>query len=225
MRVFNHELIVRRNETFTIDKIIQNRDGSPYLISSEMQNPHFVITVSSTLYPTDDGYAYHAWLPYEGPRFYSTVPVDITMFTKEDGSILYPHGFEGGATEMTGAPSGYVDGVLVTYQPGEALFYYDHPDGTREYKYPYYDTTDPDHPEFKGWRSYECRIVHKFLQQYTRDWIEQVYYYNIDLVDGSLAKNHVDNGRPFDEISEVIPILEPTKLTVLSNLKGGMKWQ
>lgn len=218
MRVANHELTVRRNETFTIDKIIQNRDGSPYLITSKMQNPFFVITISSTLYPTDDGYVYHAWLPFDGPRFHSTVPVNILDFENEAGDKIYQDGFNA----MSGPPSGYVDGVLVTYEKDDALFYYDTVDGNRIYKYPSYVMEDGQW-QFDEWKEYECRIIHKFLQEYTRDWIEHGYYYNIELIDGTLGDG--PNNRPITAISEVISILEPTKISVLSNLKGGMRWK
>jgi hypothetical protein len=224
MRVFNHELTVRRNETFTLDKIIQNRDGSPYIITSEMQNPYFVITVSSTLYPTDDGYVYHAWLPYGGPRFHTTVPINIGDFTNKIGDKLYPNGFE----TLPGLLSGYINGKSITFEPDDALFYYEDASGNRTYKYPYYEFDGKDSYTFKEWRDYECRIIHKFLQQYTRDWIEHSYYYNIELVDGSkeeVPEGEVLDGRPLTSISEVIPILEPTKMSVLSNLKGGMRWK
>lgn len=218
MKVFNHELVVHRNETFTLDKVVQNRDGSPYIITSEMQNPYFVITVSSTLYPTEDGYVYHAWLPVPEPRFHSTVPIDITIFEYANGQTIYPSGFDG----MSGPPSGLVNGVAYTFEKDDALFYYDDERGNRTYKYPYYEQ-DGDGWKFKEWRDYECRIIHKFLQEYTRDWVEHSYYYSIELVDGVAGEG--PSGRPLTAISEVIPILEPTKLSVLSNLKGGMKWK
>ena len=38
MKSFNNELIIHHGETFTIDKTVQNKDGSPYIISSELEN-------------------------------------------------------------------------------------------------------------------------------------------------------------------------------------------
>lgn len=217
MRVFNHELTVHRNESFTIDKIIQNRDGSPYIISSELKNPYFVITVSSTLYPTDDGYTFHAWLPISVPRFNCTVPVNIRDFKQMNGDDAYPNGFD----SMPGFPAAYLNDVNTEFEEGDALFYYDDENGNRIYKYGAYN----DKGEFE-WRDYECRIVYKFLQEITSQWIERSYYYGIELIDGSAKAEVKDNDRPIDNINEVIPILEPTKLSVLSNLKGGMnRWK
>lgn len=215
MRVSNHELTVRRNETFTLDKIVQNRDGSPYIISSELKNPYFLVTVSSTLYENDDSYTYHAWLPVELPRFHSTIPVKINDFTSLIGAPLY-NGFD----NMTGPPSGYINGSHIIYEGDastpcyDALFYYEDED----------DKTYKWWSGENGWQDYECRIIHKFLQQYTGEWVERSYFYNIDLVDGTKNENASSGERPLENISELIPILEPTKVSVLSNLKGGMKW-
>ena len=214
MRTFNHELIVKRNETFTLDRVLENRDGSPYLISSELRNPYFVITVSNSKYDTENRYVYSAWLPVETPRFYTTIPINIRDFKDAKGDELYANGFD----TMTGPPSGIVDGVEVTYDGKlgtpcyEALFFWEDDDGKRIYKW------------WNGVKyvDYECRIIHKFLQQYTRDWIERSYFYNIDLVDGTPNTNAKAGEKPLLNVSEMIPILESTKISVLSNLKGGM---
>ena len=216
MRVSNHELVVHRNETFTLDKLVKNRDDSPYIISSRMVNPHFLITVSSTLYDNDDSYVYHAWLPIDGPRFDSTTPVRINDFKYPSGEQMY-HGFDG----LSGPPSGEINGVSITYEGDgdtpcyEALFYYEDEYHNKTYKW--WSGSD-------GWQDYNCRIVHKFLQQYTRDWIERSYFYNIDLVDGTRNESASAGERPLSDICELIPILEPTRMSVLSNLKGDMRW-
>ena len=43
MQVLRNELKVYRGENFTIDKLLKNRDGSPYIISNELQNPYWLI--------------------------------------------------------------------------------------------------------------------------------------------------------------------------------------
>ena len=226
MKVQNHDLTVRRNETFTMDRIIRNRDGSPYIISSKLLNPYFVITVSSSIYDVSDRYVYHAWLPVNVPRFHSTIPVRINDFKDEDGNELYPNGFD----TMTGPPVGYVNGVDIGYGEDtdkpcyDALFYYEDNDGNRTYKWWNGKDNSEDGDDSKGWQDYECRIIHKFLQQYTRDWIERSYYYNIELLDGTLDADAKAGERPLKDVCEVIPILEDSKISVLSNLKGGMKW-
>lgn len=212
MMVFNNEIVVRRNETFTIDKIIQNRDGSPYLISSELRNPHFLITITNSLYDQKDRYILNIWLPIDEsfPRFHVTVPVNMADFTDESGKQKYTS-FE----TMTGLPSAYYNGNLVAFEEGDALFYFEDDDGNRVYKY----WSD-------GWKDYECRIIYKFMQAITKDWVEGTYSYNIDLVSGPINDEaQFISDRPLKGIEELIPILGATKLTVLSDLKGGIKWK
>ena len=213
MMVFNNEITVRRNETFTIDKIVQNRDGSPYLISSELQNPYFLITITNSLYDQADRYILNIWLPIDEsfPRFELTVPFNLADIKTIDGQTNYPNGFE----DLDGLPGGYVNGVLVEFEKDDVLFYTEDVEGNRIYKY--YDD---------GWKDYECRIIYKFMQAITKDWVEGTYSYNIDLVSGPINDEaQFISDRPLKGVEELIPILGATKLTVLSDLKGGIEWK
>lgn len=87
MKSLNNELIVHRNEAFTIDKTIQNKDGSPYIISSELNNPYFLITVSNTRYVVENRYIYSKWLNLENfPRFRNTNAVNLKIFKNGSSS-------------------------------------------------------------------------------------------------------------------------------------------
>lgn len=211
MKTFNNEIIVRRNETFTIDKIIETRSGAPYIISNRMQNPFFLITITNSLYNQKDRYMCNVWIPIELPRFESTVPVNLADFEKLDGSKAYPYGFK----NLEGLPGGYINNVNVSYEEGDAVFYWEDDKGKRIYKY--WDSKN-------GWTDYSCRIIYKFVHEITRNWIEGSYFYNIDLVDGDLDPNATQGQRPIpiSNVSEHIPILGATKLTVLTDLRGGM---
>ena len=78
MRTNNNELIVHRGETFTIDKFIQNRDGSPYIVSSQLNNLYWVLSVSSTLYDQRNRYVKNWWLSLKDTKkFFLTVPINI----------------------------------------------------------------------------------------------------------------------------------------------------
>lgn len=207
MKSVNNELTIVRNESFTFDKKIVNRDDSPYIISSELKNPYFLVSVASAVYAGTERYICNFWLPVELPRFYCTTPVDIGTFTDENGNPLY-RDFQ----SMSGLPSGYVNGLHVTYEVGDALFYCINEQGEKVYKY--HDGTQ--------WRDYECRIVFKVPSWITSEWTERSYLYNIDLVDGVKSEAADAADKPIASVSELIPILMPTKLSVLSNLKGGM---
>ena len=78
MKNFNNEITVHRGETFTLNKNIQNRDGSPYIISSELSNPYFLLTVTTTRYKQENRYILSKWLDLSDfPRFYNTTPMDL----------------------------------------------------------------------------------------------------------------------------------------------------
>ena len=72
MKTLNNILVVHRNETFTLDKIVQNRDGSPYIVSAELENPYWLLTVSSTRYDQKDRYIQNWWLDLSNYLFSST---------------------------------------------------------------------------------------------------------------------------------------------------------
>jgi hypothetical protein len=244
MKTYNNELVIKRNETFTLDKLIQNRDGSPYIVSANLANPHFLITISDTTYDVEKRMVIKLWLPITFPRFISTVPVNIRDFKQTpDGDVSWYDSFD----DLTGLPSGYLGNNLVTYTDGnEAVFYLDTANG-RVYKY--WD-------EINGkWMDYECRLTCRFEQSLTKLLLEKSYLYTIELVSGLslmnwleetckiysiapsdsalymyealMAKNpelvkDVNLDLPLMNFDLVVPILESTKFTVLSNLKGVM---
>lgn len=249
MRVYNHEITMRRGEVLTIDKTIQNRDGSPYIIPkfNDNKRPHFVLTISSSLYPNESSIIYRMFMDVKAnpdmPTFTETNPVNILDFTNRDGSSkLYENGFK---SLQNGPPGGWINDVEVIYmsdggdrpshdynQDGEinvdddenapeaptdgmaddpcteALFYYPRPDGTVEYKW------------WNGvaWKDYECRLVCAVPHADTIKWKEGNYYYSIDLID------HYVHNAVAQNVSEVYPILGATKLSVMSNLRGGNVW-
>ena len=103
--------------------------------------------------------------------------------------------------------TGYIDGVRVKYSPTDAVFYKETDDGV-EYKY--YNTATGK------WLDYYCRIIVRFSTADTNEWVEQSYVYSIDLVDGDTTE-----GEKQIIVDWKIPILIPTKLSVLSNIQGG----
>lgn len=232
MTIKGNEMTVIRGETFTIDRVVVNKDGSPFIVSSEYNNPYILITVSSTRYAQSDRYSASWWLNLSDltdengdvkplPRFKYTRPIQITAFGDN------------------------VD--TAEHLPGEYLYYVD--DIT---KCKYFDYNDGK----KVWYDYDFRIIHHFVHEVTSKWSEQSYMYSIRLVSGQDTGEYVrnlyksvfnkepethktteelyDELREFDEnyvinierpivIFDVVQdILVPTKLTVLSDLNGGL---
>lgn len=202
MKTYNNELIVYKGETFTIDKYLVNKDGSPFIISSKLENPYFLLTVGSDLYKPE--YVYNKWLEIVGPmsqrngvqkiaRFDSTVPVEIQL--DKDGQ--WPSFLPKGTTSTS------------------AVYYIVNDDGSKTYKYATIDNLPTENGvNVASWTDYNCRLSTIFTHDITKDWNEQNYYWGIRLVDGPL--NPEGSEKPISIFNTVQPILEPTKLTVLS---------
>ena len=219
MRLKGNEMIVHRGETFTIDKVVVNRDGSPFIVSSEYDNPHILISVSSTRYDLENRYKVNWWLDLkDSPRFLYTQPKKITVF------------------DIT---------QTVDDQPGEYLYYVD--DVT---KCKYFDENDEWHDyEFRIIHHFVNSVTRDWVEQSyvysiqlvsgnsTDEYIKNLYnavfeiepdvdktteelYYELKNKDENLVEN-LDFTRPIVGFDVVQVILEPTKLTVMSDINGG----
>lgn len=201
MKVFKNELEVSIGESFTLSKIIQNKDGSPYVISSELTDPYWLITVSDTIYGQVDTYIYNKWLSLKNTlRFYITKPINLEDLGYTSWDAVLPAGYEGDET------SGYAD---------MAVFYLTIA-GVTKYKYWKYDNIDEG--DYSGhWEDYECKIITHFSSRITSEWQPKNYYYSITLISG--IRNDGENFVSLIDVS--YPILPPTKIIVRSVLRGG----
>ena len=92
MKILNNEIVVHRNETFSIDKIVQNKDGSPYIISNKLSNPYFLISISTTRYAQNNRYIKNYWLDLSKyPRFTSTNAVNLLDIKQSANSAVPIH--------------------------------------------------------------------------------------------------------------------------------------
>lgn len=94
MKSSNNEITVHRNETFSIDRVVQNPDGSPYIVSKQLENPHLLLTVSSSKFQQNSKYELNYFLELFGPgaipRFNLTNPIDLKSLKGADGNALFP---------------------------------------------------------------------------------------------------------------------------------------
>lgn len=244
MQTYKNELQIYRGETFTIDKIIQNRDGSPYIISKKLSNPYFLLSISNTAYSQTNRYVKNYWLSLKDfPRFVSLVPFNIKdLKTSIDGDIpVYDS-----LSEISRFPiTGYYEGIAVTFDDGNDSVFCEEINGKMYYKY------------FDGskWVDYKCNLIKTFLKEDTAELTSQNYLYSILLVSGQkvedfvkivayennikyeyyettqeiyekLLRNNVilpdnfDLTKPIVNIDASYPILEPTKIKVLNYAQG-----
>lgn len=221
MKVFNNEITIHRGETFSMDKVIQNKDGSPYIVSRRLKNPCVLVSVSTTRYAQDERYKLNKWLRLTNKLFDSTEPFDLKSLTTEPNGTTpkYPNGFSDIKTYTTEgeyAPYvayGYIGGNLVICDYNDCVFYVEDNEGVRDYRY--WDLNA------NGWVKYEFRVTCPFTQAETSQWIEQSYVYSITLVSGEWNDNREEKEPPFSSFDSVQPLLIPTKLSVLSSINGG----
>lgn len=263
MKTFNNEISVHRGETFSIDKSVQNKDGSPYVISSKLNNPYFLLTVSTTRYEQEDRYLKNYWLDLSNfPKFLSTQAFDLKslMSTANGSTPMYPNGFDDitarssvGANGTDYLAYGYIGSKLVFLDYDDCVFYVEDDEGNRTYKYWDDSVVNGDRV---GWLNYKCKITKAFSQEDTREWVEQSYTYSIKLVSGQLMSDYlnglciskgidyvgISNQEKYGKLIEaghlfpkefnvsrvigkydvVMPILVPTKMSVLSSINGGL---
>lgn len=221
MKVFNNEITIHRGETFSMDKVIQNKDGSPYIVSRRLKNPCVLVSVSTTRYAQDERYKLNKWLRLTNKLFDSTEPFDLKSLTTEPNGTTakYPNGFSDIKTYTTEgeyAPYvayGYIGNNLVICDYNDCVFYVKDNEGVRDYRY--WDKNA------NGWVKYEFRVTCPFTQAETSQWIEQSYVYSITLVSGEWNDNREEKDPPFSSFDSVQPLLIPTKLSVLSSINGG----
>lgn len=217
MKTFNNELVIHRGETFSMDKVVQNKDGSPYIVSNKLQNPYVLVSVSTTRYDQNKRYLLNQWLPLsDKARFSITEPIDLLSFkTEANGTVSKYTSFDDVKRELVSdnencIVSGYIGDQFVYYDYDDCVLYLQDERGVRDYKY--------WNLEQERLLKYEFRITCPFTQEMTSKWIEQSYVYSITLMSGELPAN---GEPPFVNIDTVQPLLIPTKLSVLSSINGG----
>lgn len=205
MQVNKNELKVYRGESFTIDKLLVNRDGTPYIVSNELQNPYWLISVSNTQYSQQKRYIRNYWLSLENfPRFSLTTPFDIHSLKISESSDDSSYDTFDDIIEANGILGGFLNGVFVEIDLST-----------------YAVITDGN--EFKYWNGmtlvkYECRIVKTFSTNDTKDWQSQNYLYSIQLVSG------VDIAKEEPTFTTSYPILQPTSIKVIDYVQGDNTW-
>ena len=180
MKTYNEDMILSRNESFVFDRLLKNKDGSPYIISSQLSSPMIRMTVADDNYPSNERYVLNRYLSLKNtineasvPVFYNTRPVRLM---NESG---YATSFEGLEPGDTYNPIVVEQGVT---KYNYAVYYI--VDGnTHENIYKYYVQ---DEPNAGHWEDYQLRITIPFGVEITKDWTSKNYIYGIFLMDGTL---------------------------------------
>ena len=88
METLKHSIKIYRGESFTIDKVVQNKDGSPYIVSNRLRNPHFLLSISKSPYSNT---VVNYWLSLSNfPTFDLTNPLDFNSVGGLEDATAFP---------------------------------------------------------------------------------------------------------------------------------------
>lgn len=187
MQSYENERVIQQGEDWNIDvKLSQSvQDYIPYIVSSEREHPHFVLTVASTKFEKNHRYVESWWqeIPDSQPRFKQTVPFFVGDFTAD------PTSFE----DLIAKATVYDDKIgpdVADDTAYERLYQYT----VKGSKFKYCYTTDGTDIVL----GYELRMRFNILshipgleglQGGTANWNSQEYMYQITLVSGQLMED------------------------------------
>ena len=91
MQSYENERVIQQGEDWNIDvKLSQSvQEYIPYIISSEREHPHFVLTVASTKFEKNHRYVESWWqeIPDSQPRFKQTTPFFVGVLAADPTSF------------------------------------------------------------------------------------------------------------------------------------------
>ena len=163
MRMYGNDIEIVRGESFTIDKLLVNEDGSPYIVGN-LNNPKWRIIVNDAEY----GKAVLAYELDVFKKFTYSIPIKLTDLGYKSFDDVKSLTVVDGTSYVGFAQ---VSGETIGYEPDDAVFYIND-------DYRYWDKNS------NGWKKYECSIIKSFLSVHT-DLPPKTYYWGILLVDDS----------------------------------------
>lgn len=209
MRIYADRIQVERGEDWTYDVYFQNRDRSPYIVSSKLQNAQILVTVASSKYTQNGRYIANFWneVAQGHPTFYSTEPTVIV---------------DTSATSISNLKSPKNAGVtLPAGQDYDTFSVYAWTDNDGETHYLHWIGT----ADLGVYEEYSFHFVQQFPTEITNEWIEQSYVFGIKLVGGIENPDYDPNNlesRPLLTAEGVQVLVAPMQLIVTSNIAGSI---
>lgn len=223
MQVRGTDITVHRGEMFSMDYLLVNRNGAPYIFpkSSSVKNPHFLLTIASTKYLQDGRYLKNYWLKIpEDMRFVNTNPND---------AVAEPNGVPGNADAKDYIYYKIVDGKK-KYRRWTGKEFVDY-----EFRFTKTFTT----PETLQWTAQSYVYSINYVDgELMLDYLTELYKQNISLEDVPTSKydlytalvkfddkySSIEYERELHDTPISIPIVTPSKLSVIDEVQGGLKY-
>lgn len=185
MKIYKDEIQIMRGESWNFDVLLTAANGAPLIISSELKNPYFLLTVSSLKFPVEDRVVRNYWCKPWGAsnvafnRFYRTTPIAVSpSFIKEYESL---------DEWMTAERTVYSGEVNGGNSLSRAVF------TTIENGVKYYWLFESDKNQHIVPKKYECRFTCQFPAYDTVNWIEQEYSFSMKLVDFPVVDKEIES--------------------------------
>lgn len=274
MKLFDTDIVVQRGEGFQLNFEILTPQGTPYIIPADINNPYFVLTVTSSGNYTNGRYKKDWWMKVDDstPRFKETDFIDLTKFTTTEGGTDYKYNSWSDIENLNDISGYYSDRGLwqldLTSWNDDGVYTecvfgcIDSSTGKMTYKYWW---SDVGMSSSGKWKDYDLILSFIIMPFDSQEWISQNYLYGVSLQAGisteeaynafkevgdplftdiyghsyayilntypdlasRLAEDekllvNITNSIPLYSLDYVVPIVEPSKLTVNTNLKGGI---
>lgn len=216
MRLLKNDILVHKNETFTLGFDLINKDGSPYILYNKLSNPHLLITIASSKYEEANRYVLNLWLDLsELPSFENTIPKEVDTIP-----VL--------------APSKVDEYVYYVKNDKKYVYYSNITNKYVDYKFTIRCPLTSDITNKIVGQSYWYSVqllTGKNLKEYLTELCDK---HNIDKVDSVIIMyNRLKDAGIIDELDLNVPLVEiydnnvilpATNYTVQSNIHGGIKW-
>lgn len=164
MKTIGNNIVVTRGEVFVLARDVVYRNGAPYILRSQLENPYLLITISSNTYRMQGKYFRRYWLDLSTyPAFDKAEIKDITEEQLTSNTL----------------PEDYTETTCIyrfVTTAGESEYYR-------------YVGTSPN----GTYQTYSFSFIKTFLNTDTRDWIESNYLYEIQIVSGQKTVDYVTN--------------------------------
>lgn len=222
MKLIGNDIIIYRGENFTIDRSVINRDGSPFVVSSRLLNPYILVTVSTDKREQTNRYIKNWWLDASNypPRFEHTQIQKISSFpsslpsTMEVGDAVYTDGRSYKYWNDKVTPAGWTDyqfRIVKQFSSDETNKWI-----SQNYTY---SVSLVSGTSLKDFLRKLCERYQVISDDNVVDMYNKLTAH--DQVELNALLQDIDLTKPLYEYSSIVPIVPPSKLTVISNIKGG----
>lgn len=243
MKIHGNDIIIHRGETFTLSMNVKMRDGTPFIMTYDpdnvdAHNPYILITIASSKYVQKGSYVKNWWLPMSDktPSFTSTEIKTLTgldqtpsdganerylYYNQQDGKYYYHDGnsFNEYAFKIHNAFLHEDTNALVSQSYYYSVTYVDGTPPIKLYDY-LLDELERLRPGMRAVAIGNGWSTEKIIEVYLG--LVEEHNESIDAAKDKINEIRSKEDTGLESFTQVTPIVSPSKLTVLSNLRGGL---